>query len=821
MNNLKKYKPIPWFLPGIMTLIILSILFLFGLNEQRKLVSQSIDSAIEQRTSLSTYVAMRIETTFETTQASSKRLAAHLSSMLADEIPYNAITFDSLFERLPDKSIRSKKNSFNPNIHAGIWLPENTELSEKSKSMLVMSKYGIETYGLGAKNQPYVNTWFMHRNGGISIYWPDETNYIYQASASFSYSDTPWMQLGTPENNPKRASYWTELSLDPVPNIWMLSAVSPIYVKESWVGVVGHDLPLHKLLNETKPLNEQEGSQFLLVNSKGKVIASDIYSRKLKENNGQLDLAKLPESGWQEAFKIAYEEKSSGTFHKSVLLNNKLFLASKIKGQNWLLITSMPLSPIIQKTNDSFNRLKKITIISLCFEIFIVSLFFIFSHKKNRNYIRDLIIAHKKLKQEKERYHNLVENVPSIVYRCKNDDDWTMIYINGACDLITGYKATDIIESKLISFNELIHPEDRMYVKTQLDKSLKEQESFEVTFRLIHASGEIYWVLEKGRFFHDEQDNLYLEGVITDISALKGFEFELKELNRELDHKVQIRTQELEILNKKLSLQASELKSSLSQLETTQKRLIISEKIASLNGLVVGVAHELNTPLGNLTMLVSMQKELLSELMNRVDNSSLSKSKLLEFINQSDDFLIQIERSIVKMISLSDSFKSIAVEQNKNEFKIVNLKQEIESAIFFYKNSLEQQSIKTDINIDTGIVVKSSSIIIHQIFSHLISNSIIHGFEDRASGLITISAKETSDKITLTYHDDGKGIANSLQKHVFEPFITSRRGEGSIGLGLNVVFNLLNQGMGGDIQYINNDQGTMFVIELPNNKTCP
>jgi len=812
MRNISQYRPIPWFFPAIAALSVLSVLFFFGLGEQQLLLNKSVNEAIKHRVWSSELVAKKIESTLQITKNSSERLANYLSSTLTNNTVDASIKFDALFMKYPDKSIRSIKEKYDAKTQAGVWLPVNYQLTAKIKSQLVQVKDSIEAYGLGAKQQPYVDTWFMPQRGGIVIYWPSESDFIYQAKADFTYEETQWMLPARPENNPSRKSYWTDLSLDPVPHVWMLSAVAPVYLNDQWIGTVGHDIPLNNILAETQLLNKQERSRFILVTAEQKVIASDVYENQLKNKSGDIKIAQLADSRWEKVLAMAKTENANVETHRSYQLEGELFLVSHIKSQNWILVTSMPLSPVTEKTNRSFNSLRNIAIGSILLEILIVSFILGWGHRKNLAYVDDLKSIYSELKHEKLRYQNLVENVPSIVYRCKNDEDWTMLFINGACELITGYGPEEVINNQTVSFNELIHVEDREYVSTQVQHTTKLKNQYELIFRIVNKNGSTHWVLERGQHVIDEENEHYLEGVITDITHLKEVEIELQVLNDSLDNKVKERTSDLESLNEVLNKQTSELKHSLAKLEQTQQRLIESEKIASLSNLVVGMAHELNTPLGNLLMLESTLKYQLDGIQEQFIQKTLKHSSLHNFFSRSNKSLQLFSECTQTMVMLSESFKSIAVEDKIHAHVSINLKNQINTAISAQASKLKNKSISIIVNIDDDLNIKSHSTTIYQIFTHLISNSITHGFDNKSSGQITISAESSKDETFIQYIDNGNGVPESIQHSIFEPFTTNKRGLGSVGLGLNIVYNLITEGLNGNIKFIKKTVGVEFEI---------
>ena len=128
-------------------------------------------------------------------------------------------------------------------------------------------------------------------------------------------------------------------------------------------------------------------------------------------------------------------------------------------------------------------------------------------------------ISKKLLLENKRKLDTLIENIPGIVYRCKNDKNWTMIFISEGCFNLTGYKPNDLLNNKKLSYSDIIHPEDRNYVSAEINKALKDNKAFQLEYRIISKQNEIYWVYEKGCSIKDSVTNKeYLEGIIIDIT---------------------------------------------------------------------------------------------------------------------------------------------------------------------------------------------------------------------------------------------------------------------------------------------------------------
>ena len=125
----------------------------------------------------------------------------------------------------------------------------------------------------------------------------------------------------------------------------------------------------------------------------------------------------------------------------------------------------------------------------------------------------------------------LMSNLPGMVYRCRNDEDWTMEYVSDGCRQLTGFRAEQLIENAYISYGGLIHPEDRYKVWTDVNQGIENKTSFRIIYRIIADGGEEKWVFEQGQGIFDEKQNLLaIEGFITDVSEQKQAELELKQL---------------------------------------------------------------------------------------------------------------------------------------------------------------------------------------------------------------------------------------------------------------------------------------------------
>jgi len=312
----------------------------------------------------------------------------------------------------------------------------------------------------------------------------------------------------------------------------------------------------------------------------------------------------------------------------------------------------------------------------------------------------------------------------------------------------------------------------------------------------------------------DELDYLvsainYMRLTIKDeIAKLSDAENALITLNSKLEDKVHDRTAKLEASNE-------QLQQSLDDLTLAQEQLVQSEKMASLGQLVAGVAHEVNTPLGICVTSITALKEKVDSLKRAVDTQDLTKSFLTETLDLLGEYEQIIERSLHKSVELIRSFKSVAVEQHTDPKVNINLHQHIYDVVNTVKTMFKHKKYNINIEVDEEFTLITYPSAWNQILTNFLMNSHIHGFEDRRDGDISIEFTHSKGYLTLLYYDNGKGIAEDFKKRIFDPFVTTKRGQGGSGLGLNIVFNLVNAKLSGTIKSLDTEQGVCFKVKVP------
>ena len=295
---------------------------------------------------------------------------------------------------------------------------------------------------------------------------------------------------------------------------------------------------------------------------------------------------------------------------------------------------------------------------------------------------------------------------------------------------------------------------------------------------------------------------------------------ENEKINRTLQRTQAQMVREIEqrkLAHEALQREKDEQKVLIAKLERATNQLVQSEKLASLGRLVAGVAHELNTPLGNSLMVASALCSRIEEFARQVGEGLLRKQTLLDFVDHCRNAATLLQRNSRRAADLIGNFKQVAVDQTSMRRRRFDLRQAIEEVLSTLQPKLKYSGHRVDVTVPTGIVLDSYPGPIEQIIANLLANSLLHGFEGVAAGTIRISADvQAGECVALSYSDNGIGIGETDAKRVFDPFFTTKLGSGGSGLGLYIVYNLTTAILGGSITLTSKPgQGVHFELLLP------
>ncbi|MCC8998632.1 MAG: PAS domain S-box protein, partial [Candidatus Contendobacter sp.] len=287
------------------------------------------------------------------------------------------------------------------------------------------------------------------------------------------------------------------------------------------------------------------------------------------------------------------------------------------------------------------------------------------------------------------------------------------------------------------------------------------------------------------------------------ITERKRVEEELQRHREHLEELVDERTAALEQAN-------AELRQAMAQ-------LVQSEKLAALGSLVAGVAHELNTPLGNARVVASSLGEHLQDFAAAVEAGSLRRSQVDAFLSRGREAVDLLERNTARAADLISHFKQVAVDQTSTRRRLFNLGQTVEEVLVTLRPQFKRTAHRIELEIPPDLELDSYPGPLEQVIANLITNSLTHGFVGMETGCIRIEAAPLdAGHIRLRYGDDGAGIPETIRNRIFEPFFTTKLGGGGSGLGLYIVYNLVTGVLGGTVQVQNPPGlGVAFDLILP------
>ncbi|WP_421311293.1 ATP-binding protein [Aeromonas sp. 603757] len=424
-----------------------------------------------------------------------------------------------------------------------------------------------------------------------------------------------------------------------------------------------------------------------------------------------------------------------------------------------------------------------------------------------RTRLRDELVARhqavEQLQQERDFSATLINSANMVI--CCMEPDLTIASINPAAILLTGYHQQELLQHNWLDL--FVSPTQR----EELNNILNEEGSLADKEVIMHDQQAHELVLQWTFVPFYEGPNLkYQIGFGYDITQLKKVEREIIQLNEQLEGKVVERTRSLSEANNQLGKAYDDLKQA-------QQTLVESEKMASLGSLVAGVAHEINTPIGISVTASSYLQERVADFKSHIDSKQLSRSYLNEFTVNLDESMQLLQSNLRRASELIASFKQVAVDQSSEARYNFSLADNLHQVVVSLGHKLKKSQCEVDIQCDPKLSIFSFPGSFTQIYSNLILNSINHGFDswDKPKK-ITIKVEQQGEELFIDYSDNGRGIPPEILPRIFDPFVTSKRGQGGSGLGTHIIYNLVVQLLKGRISCASEPgQGAQFHIRLP------
>lgn len=585
--------------------------------------------------------------------------------------------------------------------------------------------------------------------------------------------------------HPYQSNYDSQLVLPLARNIYDL--------EHKQIGIVSTDIRLSYFANVYARVAQQSNAMVSLIANEGFVIVRSPFEARYVDRDiaGSPILQRLPEMPVE------------GDFEDASLLDDefpRLYTYRKIAG--------FPLTMIYGRDFDSIlmywtSRMEKRV-------LFTGSVLFLFCLMSwiLRSHIRKLRQSEVSLRHSELKFSEIFQRSPEAL-SLVNIDLRRVDAVNDAFAKLFGYQTHEMLG--LITDYQVqlwVDESNRQAFVAQLRRDFY-VDRFEA--RLRRSDGSVIVCLISAQKYEagDGLHNTYIMSQ-QDVTQQRAIELQIRELNAQLEQRVSSRTHRLEQSN-------AELAEALASLKKMQSELIRSEKLASLGSLVAGIAHELNTPIGNAVTIASTMQDEARRLQSEVQDGKLKRGSFDHFLSQMSFGTDVLLRSLVRAGDLIRSFKHVAVDQSSDMRRQFDLRQMLDEIVLTNAPLFRKTAYAMEADIDEGIVMDSFPGALGQVVTNLIVNSVTHGFDGRNDGKMRMKASRAEgDTVVISFEDDGVGISAANLKKVFDPFFTTKFGQGGSGLGMHIVYNLVTEVLGGSIDIASlPGQGTRVTMRFP------
>ena len=315
-------------------------------------------------------------------------------------------------------------------------------------------------------------------------------------------------------------------------------------------------------------------------------------------------------------------------------------------------------------------------------------------------------------------------------------------------------------------------------------------------------------------------DDRALIGAATHIAGIAiertRRERELQRHRSNLEDLVDLRTRLLTQAKEQAEQANLELAAALENLRITQAELARRDKLAALGALVAGIAHELNTPIGNSMMVASTMAERTRHLQASLAGG-MRRAALETYLDDAAEAGAIVQRNLQRAADLVSGFKQIAVDRSSSQRRRFLLHQFVGQLMLPLCVRLKNTGFTVEQYIDEQLIMDSYPGPLGQVLASLFDNSVLHGFEGHSHGTIVLrGCANARGEIELSLSDDGVGIPPANLQRIYDPFFTTRLGSGGSGLGLHIVHNIVTGVLGGRIEVASDaGSGATFTLLLP------
>jgi len=409
------------------------------------------------------------------------------------------------------------------------------------------------------------------------------------------------------------------------------------------------------------------------------------------------------------------------------------------------------------------------------------------------------------LRASEQRFAALFHN--SLVPQAVSDPAHLSIEdVNGAFVRLTGFERERLVGRKAAQVGFYWGAQDLEKISAVIARGGTPEP---VEVRLRHAGGEPRTALVNAITI-ETAAGPRIAWSLVDVTAERDAQAQVREVNESLERTVAWRTEELRRAN-------AELTGALQNLKDSQAALLQSEKLAALGRLVAGVAHELNTPIGNSLLSASTLAEHVEAFAGATAQASLRRSALQAFVAQAREAAGILGRNLEKAAQLISSFKQFAADQASSQRRSFALREVVDEVLLAHRPMLRKSPIQVNGDVPEGLRLDSYPGPLGQVLGNLITNAVLHAYEGRGEGTVTVLARADGPAhVEIAVVDEGRGIPEADLHRIFDPFFTTRLGRGGTGLGLGICHSIVTETLGGTIQAQSRPgEGSTFRVRIP------
>ena len=269
--------------------------------------------------------------------------------------PTDQQAFDDLVQLDKDLAWRNASEKFDGRLESGLFFPPNAVNTPEQKKIYLRSKRILDEFGSSIQTL-FNNVWLLTRSNSLVIYDTGVPDYVAKMPVDIDYTQTPWLTLGDPITNPKRDVRWTEPLYDPVVKVWIMSALIPVDINDEWIGVLGHDIYLSKMLPELfQPAQRYNGEQHFLLDAHDHYIEAGPWQKMMESNPEKFkpDLQDEPEFVKLLSSELTVKPQNLGL---EVSLQGRKYLAigMLLPSVDWHYFRLVPVDEVLAPMNQLF-----------------------------------------------------------------------------------------------------------------------------------------------------------------------------------------------------------------------------------------------------------------------------------------------------------------------------------------------------------------------------------------------------------------------------------------------------------------------------------